>query len=670
MHNDGIASSSGTRQSSSTAGAHCENSREQALAWPSCFWLRAAWLVAALLGYFMLSACMAADFVIVVDVSGSMAGPVSRHDKRVRVEVVQDALRQYLPALPAGSRVDLIAFSTGIVTQKETVLNDDHDLSNALDWVDGLAKGVRKDGNTHLWTTLRHALQTAAEYSQENPAQPVTVRVLTDGEDNEGATTLDKVLQEFLPVLDGEKIRGNLVLLGDLELKTKLSLPEGAFETSTNPSWQDIFPPIVMWAPTEPRTNEEVRLFENNTKSIYKGYEWQVEGKTVGKEKVLSWRFAEPRSYRVTLKVTGLQGTLNSASVLVRVKEPDKVPAPQAAFRIINHEIRVGDPIQLVNDSSGSVDQVQWLFDGQPASTVRNPEITASTPGEKIILLAVRGPGGTSRATESIIVLPRYTQPVARIHASTLSGKAPLSVQFTNQVAGDFKSLLWNFGDGQTSTNGNPWHTYLNATNCVASLTVYPMDGSQARVDQQLAIKVIKPWPLWAKATAATGPCLILIGGVAGLIFRRRRQALRLPVHFWAEQAPVCRTVELTKPDQVADLGPAAGIRLKRAGKSQDLVVRPVDGSSLVASDGTEVSTQSVGDGVRVLVKSSSGTVRAVAISTRQKPRRPAPAAIESAPLAEDGVCGLQLSSGGEPAPAGSEDFDWGWNATAATKAG
>ena len=255
----------------------------------------------------------AADYVIVVDVSGSMTDAVSSRDKRIRITVVQEALRQYLPALPPGARVDLIAFSSGVVSEKEFLLRDKTELSQALAWVNSLANEARKNGQTHLWTTLRHALDTASRYSLEKPEQPVTVRVLTDGEDNEHVTTLDKVLREFMPLLDGERIRGNLVLLGDLEFKTKLahlSLPEGAFDTTTNSAWDDIFPPVVLWVPTEPRINEEVRMFEN-TKSIYREFEWLVDGTVVGKEKVLTWRFTEPRTHRVTLRVSGLQGTRN-----------------------------------------------------------------------------------------------------------------------------------------------------------------------------------------------------------------------------------------------------------------------------------------------------------------------------------------------------------------------
>jgi PKD repeat protein len=37
------------------------------------------------------------------------------------------------------------------------------------------------------------------------------------------------------------------------------------------------------------------------------------------------------------------------------------------------------------------------------------------------------------------------------------------TVSFTNQSSGDFSYQLWGFGDGNTSTNQNPVHTYENA---------------------------------------------------------------------------------------------------------------------------------------------------------------------------------------------------------------
>lgn len=61
--------------------------------------------------------------------------------------------------------------------------------------------------------------------------------------------------------------------------------------------------------------------------------------------------------------------------------------------------------------------------------------------------------------------------PVAAFSASTVSGKAPLSVTFIDKST-DAYYWSWNFGDKITSTAQNPVHKYTKAGNYTASLTV------------------------------------------------------------------------------------------------------------------------------------------------------------------------------------------------------
>lgn len=57
-------------------------------------------------------------------------------------------------------------------------------------------------------------------------------------------------------------------------------------------------------------------------------------------------------------------------------------------------------------------------------------------------------------------------------------GVAPLTVNFTNLSQGNIESYLWNFGDGTTSTEQNPSHTYTDIGNFGVILTAYGIDGS------------------------------------------------------------------------------------------------------------------------------------------------------------------------------------------------
>ena len=69
--------------------------------------------------------------------------------------------------------------------------------------------------------------------------------------------------------------------------------------------------------------------------------------------------------------------------------------------------------------------------------------------------------------------------PVATFSASTLSGKKPLAVKFTDKSTGSPTSWYWNFGDGVTSTHAwTATHTYTKAGTYTVSLTVKNAAGS------------------------------------------------------------------------------------------------------------------------------------------------------------------------------------------------
>ena len=56
--------------------------------------------------------------------------------------------------------------------------------------------------------------------------------------------------------------------------------------------------------------------------------------------------------------------------------------------------------------------------------------------------------------------------------ADRTMGDAPHSVNFTDLSTGSPTSWLWNFGDGETSTEQNPLHTYQEAGNYTVSLDI------------------------------------------------------------------------------------------------------------------------------------------------------------------------------------------------------
>ncbi len=64
--------------------------------------------------------------------------------------------------------------------------------------------------------------------------------------------------------------------------------------------------------------------------------------------------------------------------------------------------------------------------------------------------------------------------------ATPTSGFTPTTVQFTNETMtdGDTPTYYWDFGDGESSTDENPEHTYNNAGQYTVSLTVTNSQGT------------------------------------------------------------------------------------------------------------------------------------------------------------------------------------------------
>ncbi len=103
----------------------------------------------------------------------------------------------------------------------------------------------------------------------------------------------------------------------------------------------------------------------------------------------------------------------------------------------------------------------QWDFgDGGLLSTLTNPSRVYTKPGTYDVSLRVTTPAGTDT-----LLKPGYitVTPGVAFSAAPSVGKGALSVQFTDQSAlGNFaaSAYAWNFGDGGSSTEPSPSHTY------------------------------------------------------------------------------------------------------------------------------------------------------------------------------------------------------------------
>lgn len=170
--------------------------------------------------------------------------------------------------------------------------------------------------------------------------------------------------------------------------------------------------------------------------------------------------YDEVGTYDVSLIVTGSEGT----DTLVRAGYIEVTPpaAPVAAFTAMPTSGSAPLTVQFTDQSQNQVDTWVWDFGDGNTSTEQNPAHVYTSMGAYDVRLIVTGPGGVDTLVRSgyIQVATPVAAPVAGFSGTPTSGMAPLSVQFTDESQNEVTSWLWDFGDGDTSTEQNPVHQY------------------------------------------------------------------------------------------------------------------------------------------------------------------------------------------------------------------
>ncbi|MFH0866101.1 MAG: glycosyl hydrolase family 18 protein [Bacteroidota bacterium] len=134
--------------------------------------------------------------------------------------------------------------------------------------------------------------------------------------------------------------------------------------------------------------------------------------------------------------------------------------APVAGFTTAGQVFCTGDTVFFTNTSTNATSYL-WNFPGgNPASsTLMNPMVVYDTIGTYDVTLYAYGPGGTD-TIEMIAYIFINPAPQADFSViDTLVYLPSADVVFINSSS-DASSFLWDFGDGTTSADENPWHTY------------------------------------------------------------------------------------------------------------------------------------------------------------------------------------------------------------------
>ena len=261
--------------------------------------------------------------------------------------------------------------------------------------------------------------------------------------------------------------------------------------------------PLAANFTAEPKIGPEpltVQFTDRSTGNIT-SWLWDFDDGTTSIDRYPIHTFQDPYSYTVSLTVTGPDGSdTETKTAYIQGFTPS---IPEADFSKQPISMDAPMTVQFVDESTcpahymsranglivGSMDSADhggittwlWDFGDSESSEERNPVHTYKNPGTYTVTLKVIGPAGSDTITkQNYITLMMPSVPVANFIGQPRTGDGPLIVQFTDSSSGYIESRLWNFGDGATSTEQNPTHTYMykNIANYTVSLTVTGMGGT------------------------------------------------------------------------------------------------------------------------------------------------------------------------------------------------
>jgi PKD repeat protein len=119
-----------------------------------------------------------------------------------------------------------------------------------------------------------------------------------------------------------------------------------------------------------------------------------------------------------------------------------------------------------------------WDFGDGGSNTLQDPSYVYLTYGTYNVTLRATNEGGTNATTKYAYITVNPPKPKANFTGTPRSGGAPLEVQFNDTSTGVVESRLWDFGDGNKSTEMDPVHTYDTKGNFTVKLKATNAGGS------------------------------------------------------------------------------------------------------------------------------------------------------------------------------------------------
>jgi large repetitive protein len=221
-------------------------------------------------------------------------------------------------------------------------------------------------------------------------------------------------------------------------------------------------------------------------------WHWDFGDGSTSTQRNPSRRYATAGQYSVTLQVTDDDGATGSRSHPSNpTAEPTPNDPPKAEFEVTCQDLRCTF-VDRSTDDDGSVASWSWTFGDGSTSTERNPAHTYAAAGRYDVLLMVTDDDGAAD-TKTHPADPTAPTPTNEPpHADFDIHCDHLTCTFADKSKDDDGTIVsrqWSFGDGSSSTEQNPIHTYATPGHYTVLLTVTDDDGDSTTKDRRADVK-------------------------------------------------------------------------------------------------------------------------------------------------------------------------------------
>jgi PKD repeat protein len=183
--------------------------------------------------------------------------------------------------------------------------------------------------------------------------------------------------------------------------------------------------------------------------------------------------FLNDQAHAVNLLVTD---DLGASSSSIQTIQPIKNQAPLANFVCTNTGVRTVHCLSSSSDIDGTIATTTWsLDDGANPTGISFDHTFLDDQAHTINLLVTDNLGASTSSIQTIRPIQNQA-PQGDIGANTLTGVAPLAVNFTAQnvldVDGTITNIAWNFSDGTSATGPTVAHTFNNIGSFTAKMSL------------------------------------------------------------------------------------------------------------------------------------------------------------------------------------------------------